>query len=435
MKMGTIIFLTAAIVEIAFAVFCIITKSYQQKIRSIARITAFTGFVLFTVLTIIDWGIRYYALAAFLLLMAIMGAVALILKREEKRGYKAVRVVMKAVGMTGLIFVVTLPAIIFPQYKEIEATGQYKVSTTTYTYTDMSRVETYTNTGENRKLSVGMWYPQNAKGTYPLIVFSHGSLGLKTSNQTLYNELASHGYVVCSIDHTYQCFFTTDKDGNKVFLDMSYMRELTDELNRDDREFSFKCYQKWMKLRMGDISFVIDNILSQAGKSDADEVYKLVDNSKIGVMGHSLGGSAALGIGRARNDVSAVIALESPFMYDVKGVQDGELVFTDDKYPVPVLNVYSDDSWSHLGEWYQYVENYTLLSSTNTEAFNVYISGVGHLALTNLGIESPFLASMLNEQKSAKKNMHSLKILNKISLEFFDCYLKEKGRFTSSGTY
>ncbi len=39
--MGIIIFLTAVIVEIAFAAFCIITKSNHAKERSIIRIASF----------------------------------------------------------------------------------------------------------------------------------------------------------------------------------------------------------------------------------------------------------------------------------------------------------------------------------------------------------------------------------------------------------
>jgi Predicted dienelactone hydrolase len=433
--MGTFIFLSAAVVEIGLVVFCIITKSNQRELRSFMRIGAFAAFVLLAILQVIEWSSRYYAIAALLFLLGLMGAAALIRRNDEKRGYKTGRVVLKAVGMIVLIFLFTLPAIIFPQHRNIGVTGKYQVAATKYTFIDTNRIETYTNKGENRKLNVEMWYPKDAEGTYPLIVFSHGSLGIKTSNESLYNELASHGYVVCSIDHTYQCFFTTDEKGHTALLNMGFFNELMAELTKDDRQFSYECYQKWMKIRMGDINFVIDNILKQVKSNDSDKVYKLVDPTKIGVMGHSLGGSAALGIGRMRNDIGAVIALESPFMQDIKGVKDGEFICADEVYPVPVLNVYSDDSWSHLGEWPQYVENHKLLSNTIANAFNVYISGVGHLTLTDLALESPFLASTLSTQKSMGKAVYCLKTINKVSLEFFDCYLKGEGRFTSAGTY
>lgn len=433
--MVTFIFLTTVVGEIAFAVFCIITKSNQQKVRSITRIAAFTGFVLFTILPIINWSFRYYTLAALLLLLALSGVVTLIRKKEEKRAYKAARVVLKAIGMTVLIFALTLPAIIFPQHKAMVATGEHKVTTVTYTYTDTKRIESYTDTGENRKLNVELWYPENRVGTYPLIVFSHGGFGIKSSNESLYNELASHGYIVCSIDHTYQSLFTTDEDGHTTFLDKGFMKEVSNEDAQSDRKQSYEHYQKWMKIRTGDINFVIDYILAEAKNNDENRVYKLVDTAKIGVMGHSLGGSAALGIGRMRDDVSSVIALESPFMWDIKGVEDGEFVFTDEIYPVSVLNVYSDSSWSFLSEWPQYEENYALLSDTNATAFNVHISGVGHFTLTDLALTSPFLTRIFNGQKSTTDTEYCLKTINKICLEFFDCYLKGVGEFASSGTY
>ncbi|MBU3114521.1 alpha/beta hydrolase family protein [Clostridium lacusfryxellense] len=433
--MGTLIFSMVVVAEIAFAVFCIITKSNQQKVRSISRIAAFEGFVLFTILPIIDWSSRYYALAALLLLFAINAANALIRKKGEKREYKVVRVVLKAIGMTVLIIAFTLPAIIFPQHKAMEVTGEYKVATITHTYTDTKRVETYTDTGENRKLNVQLWYPENADKTYPLIVFSHGGISTKSSNESLYNELASQGYVVCSIDHTYQCLSTKDEDGHTTRIDMGYMQETSAENARSDRQKSYEYYQKWMKIRTGDIDFVIDHILSEAENNNAVVAYKLVDVEKIGVMGHSLGGSAALGIGRMRDDVSAVIALESPFMCDIEGVKEGEFVFKDEIYPVPVLNMYSDSSWSNLAQWPQYAENYALLSGTNATAFNVHMSGVGHFTLTDLALTSPLLTRIFNGKKSTKGTEYCLKTINKICLEFFDSYLKGKGEFTADGIY
>ncbi|MGV8904972.1 MAG: alpha/beta hydrolase family protein [Acetobacterium sp.] len=435
--MGTYLFLIAVAIEIALAVFCIITKSNQKKASSIIRIAVFTSFVLLAVLPIIDWSFRYYALAALLILLAVMGAVNLFLKKEEKRTYRQARIVLKAIGMTALIFIVTLPAIIFPQNKVVvAATGDYQVSTANYTYTDTSRIESYTDTGENRKLNVEMWYPENADGQYPLVVFSHGAFGVKSSNESLYNELASHGYVVCSIDHTYQCFDTTDKDGNTIVIDMGYMAECSAEDARSNRQQSYEYYQKWMKIRTDDINFVIDYILSEAKNNDPDPAYKLVDQAKIGVMGHSLGGAAALGIGRMREDVGAVIALESPFMCDIVGVENGEFVFKDDIYPVPVLNVYSDSSWSILGDRPQYAENYGLLSgNTNPTAFNVYISGIGHLGLTDFALTSPLLADIFSGMKSTTDTKYCLKTINKVCLEFFNTYLKGDGEFTSGGMY
>lgn len=433
--MGTYILITAVAAEIALAVFCIKTKSNQQKTKSIVRLSSLAAFALLAMLPIIEWSSRYYALAALLLLLAGLGAVSLLRKKEEKKAYKTKRVVWRTVEMTALIFSVTLPAILFPQYKPIPTTGDYQVATATYTYTDKSRIETYTDKGENRKLNVEMWYPENATGTYPLVVFSHGGFGIKSSNESLYNELASHGYVVCAIDHTYQCFSTTDQDGHTIYMDKGYMHECEVENARANPQQSYEFYQKWMNIRTGDINFVIDTILAGASQPNADQAYKLVDSTKIGVMGHSMGGSAALGIGRMRADVSAVIALESPFMCDIQGVKDGEFIFNDKPYPVPVLNVYSDGTWGILADRPQYAENAALLSGANPTAFNVHITGVGHLTLTDLALTTPILTNLLNGKISTTSTLYCLKTINKITLEFFDCYLKGKGPFTSAGSY
>lgn len=78
-----------------------------------------------------------------------------------------------------------------------------------------------------------------------------------------------------------------------------------------------------MELRTDDLNFVLDKIIEQAADTNKEmKVYSLIDKERIGAMGHSLGGSAALGIGRQRNDVAAVIALESPFLCDIQGVND-----------------------------------------------------------------------------------------------------------------
>jgi hypothetical protein len=204
---------------------------------------------------------------------------------------------------------------------------------------------------------------------------------------------------------------------------------------KTNKQQSYEYYQKWMGIRTGDINFVIEHILAEADNNSADKVYKQVETSKIGVMGHSLGGSAALGIGRSRGDISAVVALESPFLCDIEGVKDNSFVFNDEPYPIPVLNVYSDGTWSRLSQLTQYEENYNLLSDSEVAAFNVYIKGVGHFSLTDLSLTSPFITRMLNGQKSEKDAEYCLKTINHVTLEFFDCYLKGKGRFTAEGTY
>ena len=87
--------------------------------------------------------------------------------------------------------------------------------------------------------TVQFWYPSDADGKYPLVIFSHGSFGTITSNVSLFTDLASHGYVVGSIGHTYQSFYTTDADGKTTMLDSSFMHEVSIEDAKTDKQQSF----------------------------------------------------------------------------------------------------------------------------------------------------------------------------------------------------
>jgi hypothetical protein len=84
-----------------------------------------------------------------------------------------------------------------------------------------------------------------------------------------------------------------------------------------------------------------------------------------------------------------VIALESPFFHDIIGVENGEFLWLDKAYPVPVLNIYSDSSWSHLSEWPQYARNAALLTDAPETAVSLHLPGAGHFSLTDLALTSP----------------------------------------------
>ena len=422
-------------VELVFAAYCIHSMSYQTTRRSIIRICAFALFVLLIATSIVEWSLRWYAFAALLLIWALLGAIALVRRDRDGVAFRIGAVIKKAILALLAVLLVLSPALIFPQYKPPQTTGAYDVETVTYTYTDEDRDEMYSDTGGPRRLTVQYWYPENAADKCPLIVFSHGSFGVKSSNLSLYRELASHGYVVCSIDHTYQCLFTSDTDGRVSLIDRGFMREILAEDAERDKTQSYEYYQKWMGVRTGDLNSVVDYALNQAASSDPDPVYALIDTTKIGVMGHSLGGSAALGIGRTRHDVGAVIALESPFMCDIIGVENGQFVWNEETYPVPVLNIYSDSSWSRLDQLPQYEANAKLLADTNAISYNVHMRGAGHLSLTDLALTSPLLTRILNGRKAGIDTHYCLTTISRLALDFFDCYLKGRGTFVPQASY
>lgn len=340
-------------------------------------------------------------------------------KNNSRKGqYKALRVLIVIISV-----IIILAVGLFPDLNSVASTGEFTYDAQAIELTDTNRIEEFRGDGSFRKLSVLVYYPrfgEEAVKAVPLIVFSHGGISTKTSNISLYAELASNGYIVVSIDHTYHAL-RTRIDGRNVFIDQEFFREINNEDSNADIQNSFEYYHKWMKLRMDDISFVIDTFINQPNDGN-DKFYALIDKEKIGVAGHSLGGSAALGIARTRDDVKAVIAIESPYMADITGVSGQEFVWNTEPYNCAVMNIYSDNGWPLLMTDNKYAQNSRLYNDESTE--NHYIMGSNHFTLTDLVRKSPALCVLLGGAYS-KSGYDTLALINQISLEFFNRYLKD----------
>lgn len=424
--MAVVLLCAFVVLEALLTAYRINTKSVQNKITALLRVAELAIVLACAALSVGELNFRHHAFLIALGLPATASALSFFRNKESRGEFCADRAYRRAAGMAALLFAASLPAIIFPQYDPLPTNGGYSVATSVRYFVDEGRTNPYGDEGEPRILPVEFWYPNQAEGVYPLIVFSHGSFGIRSSNETLFHELASHGYVVCSIDHTYQCFYTRLENRGIVWMDGGYANEIRAEDAKKDKARSLELYQKWMGVRTQDINFVIDAVISGTGN---DPVCGLVNPKKIGVMGHSLGGSAALGVGRLRSDIGAVVALESPFLCDITAAQGDSFVFDESEYPVPVLNVYSDGSWDHLGEWPQYAENARLLSGGDKDAYSLHIAGAGHLSLTDLSLSSPFLTRILNGHGSSVDAEECLTTVNRVCLSFYDCFLKGIGSF------
>ena len=167
---------------------------------------------------------------------------------------------------------------------------------------------------------------------------------------------------------------------------------------------------------MTDLTAMMDDFVEKVKQSP--DRFESADIGRFVTCGHSAGGSAALGMERIRSDVVGVIALESPYMYDIKGVEDGEYIMDDSDYEMPVLNVYSDASYSHLHEWKQYRNNMKFLESKNENYENIYYEGTGHMGLCDLSLASPILSGLLYQVKSEVESEEQLKRLNTDCLDF-----------------
>lgn len=359
---------------------------------------------------------NYVLIAALILLIGFRIVSA---KRKLIAGW--INRVVNVISTIAIILILCL-VVLFPGLKSIPATGEYSYASCVLELTDTSRTEEYKTDGSLRKLSVQIYYPHGegiSENTCPLIVFSHGGISTKTSNLSLYKELASHGYVVASIDHTYHSLYT-EIDGDRIYIDSGYLRELKEEDSHSDIENSYAYFQKWMKLRTDDINFVINTLIDKS--IDISSIGRLIDKNRIGVAGHSLGGSAALGVARQRGDVKAVLAMEAPYLCDITGVDGNEFIWNTNPYRCAVMNIYSDSGYPLIGTDNKYVQNKNhLLNNANIRY--CYIEGSNHYTLTDLVRLSPVLCVLLGGRYE-KSGYDTLEIINQKSLEFFNDYLK-----------
>lgn len=122
--------------------------------------------------------------------------------------------------------------------------------------------------------------PAGRDGTLPLVVLSPGFTMPRSSLTGLAEELASRGYVVVGIDHVHESYGTTLPGGRLASC------AACPEQEADAWAFGDKA----VKGRQADVSFVLDRLL---GRHPVWKGARLVDRSRIGMAGHSLGGSSA----------------------------------------------------------------------------------------------------------------------------------------------
>lgn len=78
-------------------------------------------------------------------------------------------------------------------------------------------------------------------------------------------ELASHGYVVASLDHPYHSFFTTDTEGKTITVNPEFLQEVM-HVNEEGvtEEEVLKLSHSWLDIRVGDMNFVLDSVQEAA---------------------------------------------------------------------------------------------------------------------------------------------------------------------------
>lgn len=434
-------FVLLTICEIAFVIWFLLKAQDNNQFylgRLILRAGEIVAVLLAMLITKDSLGMRNVPILMLLFVLWVYSLIRWLVQRKnvEARKKPAKVIITRVLGL--LLFALALvPAFVFANYKGLPTTGEYAVKTADGIWVDENRLEKFENDGSYREVPVHFYYP-DASGDkkFPLVIFSHGAFGYYQSNNSTYCELASRGYVVVSLDHPYHSFFTKDSDGKMITVNQKFINDVMMINNEDvSEDIIYSLSSEWLELRNADINFVIDYIEDIRNNNVTDsnlyEAVMLADNSNIGLMGHSLGGAAAVAIGRNRPEVKAVIDLDGTMLGEQVYV-DGKYDINSDPYPLPLLVVSNDEHHNAMDdEGLLYVNNVVLENAVN--AREVYFKNSGHMNFTDLPLFSPFLSSMLGTGSIDAKSC--IEQMNGMVCNFFDYYLKGTGELQIEECY
>ena len=212
-------------------------------------------------------------------------------------------------------------------------TGPHRVGRVAVDWVDATRHEIYsTNPDDVRELVVWIWYPAihhpsseraaylpgpwapvaeflgldvggvrshavsdaavgDAASRYPVLVFSPSGFPPLLFG-SLAEELASHGYVVVGVNHTYETTVTVFGDGRIVPMNPDAIGGALGP-QAGSHEAVFGARAAVCERKAVDLAFVAD----QVARLDADSTSRFadrLDTNRVGGIGHSFGGNAAV---------------------------------------------------------------------------------------------------------------------------------------------
>ena len=297
-------------------------------------------------------------------------ASALLLKPRSPLAIRALSVVALLLMASSVV-----ASAILPMFQIPAATGPYHVGTVILHLVDDSRHEGYLdNPAARREINIQLWYPTDAStgnrasyrrpaettllsryqsaiatdaienapmatphGANPIVLFNPAWNGLRTQDTFETTDLASHGFVVVAIDHTYNSIRTAFPDGRIV---TAQSRDV-DDFNRESADVLFARGTAELQTQAADDSFVLDT-LQHWNLDPASPYHGRLDLSRVGVMGHSFGGAVAIQTAIADARVRAAINMDGWIFGEFvhTGLRKPLLQMIDDE-PFPTVDDFS----------------------------------------------------------------------------------------------
>lgn len=282
---------------------------------------------------------------------------------------------------------------------------------------------------------------------FPVLIFNHGMGLFGSANALMLENLASHGYVVFSLEHTYHASLVKFPDGRRVAYKADWMkgslpvsiRKMVSDMAAIQYAANYGAYldgvsdllkgypvlDEGISLWVADIAFLLDQ-LALGGDQRNPALGRFagrLDLDKVGVFGMSFGGAASGMFCLTDNRCKAGVNMDGLQL----GTQ-GEIGRFSLEVPFMLMNSDRRLEYStHLhGErdWHQrpaFGMNDFVFQQTRSTAYTMTISGAAHNNFTDLALISPLgkLAGMLGEVPPQTMNT----IVNDYVLAFFNRHL------------
>lgn len=212
-----------------------------------------------------------------------------------------------------------------------------------------------------------------ATGKFPVILFSHGS-GLPITGHTgQMEDLASHGYIVVGLSHSYDTPGVVLSDGRVLLATDGTVNSTEDALSSEEEAEQF--FTSLMSVWVADIRFVLDQleILNIEDKVLAGHL----DLLRVGAIGHSLGGAAAFEAAYQDERILAAIDMDGSLLGNVSDsglIQPAMTLVQDRPIEVNSTEIFEEDT----AEYEDHRDQLQTVLQSSRPGYNVVFPGSTH---------------------------------------------------------